>query len=127
MARTMMALGAFRFGLRHNAYSSLQQDWQFKFGDVQRLGNRAATHFTGWDPEPITIQGTVYTMSQGNLGQIQQMAEYGKTGKPLIMVDGTGFSYGKVVIRSLQEGKRYFFPNGSPRAIDFTIEVTQYG
>ena len=46
-------------------------------------------------------------------------------GKAWPLVDGTGRVHGAFVITDIDEGLKEFFPDGTPRKIDFSIELLE--
>ncbi|SUJ23460.1 Phage protein U [Sphingomonas paucimobilis] len=45
------------------------------------------------------------------------------TGDAWPLVDGRGYVYGAFVITGLTETLKHFWPDGTPRQIDFAIEL----
>lgn len=124
---TMMALGVFRFGLDTQAFQQARRAWSFRHTDHARIGVLSATQYMGEDPHTISLSGVLYPEYKGGLGQISGMAAVAKTGAPLLMVDGTGLLWGRMVIVGLQQTATHFKPNGSPKKIEFSIELKSYG
>ena len=48
-------------------------------------------------------------------------------GEPHLLVDGSGYVWGKWVIEKIDEQQSYFFEDGRPRKIEFHLELTEYG
>jgi uncharacterized protein len=46
-------------------------------------------------------------------------------GRPQALVEGTGIVYGSYVINSLSETKKELFNDGTPRMIEFQLQLTR--
>ena len=53
-------------------------------------------------------------------------AEAGK-GQPLMLVDGQGEVWQQWVITRVEETRRVFFADGTPRKIKFRLDLRRYG
>lgn len=126
MAGVMMALGPFRFSVDTAAYKQLRRDIRFDWRRLNRLGNKPKLQFLGADAEAIELSGTIYPQYRGGLTQIEQIEVLAGTGKPLLMVDGLGFVWGKYCVLGIGETREAFFENGVPRKIGFTISLLEY-
>lgn len=126
----MAKLGSYMFSLDTAAFQSLVRDTQFRWASIQRVGNRSAHQFTGYDDETIELAGIIYPHFRGGIGQIELMrAEAGK-GVPLALTyafNRVGEYAGLWCIRSIRETRREFFSNGLPRAIEFSLSLVAYG
>jgi phage protein U len=78
------------------------------------------------------MTGTIYPEYKGGFGQVSLMRKEADKGKPLTLlsmsetVDSSGLIVGDFVIVSVSETHRMFRGDGSPRAIEFSIELKQY-
>lgn len=123
----MMALGAFRFSLDTAAYQSLERSHSWRWEGIDRIGVRPAQQFVGPGEETVTMSGSIYPAYRGGLKQLPAMRAEADKGEPLLLVDGTGLSWGQYCITKIDETQTVFFSNGMPRKIDFTISLTAYG
>jgi len=121
----MLALGLFVFMRQTLPYQTMQRDSTFRWPSNARMGKRNAFQYTGPENDTITITGELFPEITGgtlSLSAVRLMAEQGKAW-PLI--EGTGMIYGMFVINSVSETGALFYPDGSPRKINFTLKLTR--
>lgn len=120
----LMSLGFFVFMRQTLPYqeSSRELSWNHPTNNV--VGKLPRTQFTGKSSETITLSGTLMpeiTGSKMSLLALELMAEKGKA-YPLI--DGSTFMIkGWFVIEQISEQCTYFFGDGTPRRIDFSMTL----
>jgi phage protein U len=128
----MLALGDYRFSVDTAAYQSLQQSQTWGWVEQARVGGQPLLQLTGKALRSITMTGTIYPEYKGGFTQVSLMRKEADKGKPLTLlsmsetVDGSGLIVGDFVIMSISETHRVFRKDGSPRAIEFSIELKQY-
>lgn len=127
MAEIMMALGDYRFALSTAAYRELARTSEWRWAEQERVGVKAALQYVGPSGDNITLQGVVYPHYWGGLGQINAMRAQADTGKPLILVDGTGKVWGKWCITKIAERQTHHLPNGVPLKMEFDLTLREYG
>lgn len=121
----MLALGLFVFMRQTLPYQTMQRDSTFRWPSNARMGKRNAFQYNGPENDTITISGELFPEITGgtlSLSAVRLMAEQGKAW-PLI--EGTGMIYGMFVINSVSETGALFYPDGSPRKINFTLKLTR--
>lgn len=121
----MMALGLYVFGLYTVPYQQLQRQINWRHPAVSRIGKRPARQFIGPGDDTITLSGVLFPELTGgkiSLAALKAMADEG-TAWPLI--EGTGIFYGLYVIEELSQTDAVFFPDGSPRRIEFSLKLTR--
>ncbi len=119
----MMCLGQFVFELKTAPYQSFQRQNGWRHPSNARLGLRPARQFIGPDDETVTLSGVLLPELAGNalsLGELRGMAD---DGDAYVLVDGTGKLYGRYVIESIEETGTFFFRDGTPRRIEFSIAM----
>lgn len=128
----MLALGDYRFSVDTAAYQSLQQSQSWGWVEQARVGSQPLLQLTGKALRSITMTGTIFPEYKGGFGQVSLMRKEADKGKPLTLlsmsetVDASGLIVGDFVIVSVSETHRAFRKDGSPRAIEFSIELKQY-
>lgn len=122
----MMMLGPFMFALDTAAYQSLSRTTEYRWADLERIGNRPMSQYTGMGKETVELDGVIYPHFKGGLHQVQAMRELAGLGKPLPMVDGTGKIWGEWVIEQVQETLRVLAKNGAPLKIEFKLNLKYY-
>jgi len=121
----MLALGLFVFMRQTLPFQGMSRSSAFNWKNNARVGKRAAYQYIGPGEETINITGDLYPEFTGgvlSLSAIRLMAEQGGAW-PLI--DGTGMIYGMYVISNVTENGSEFYSDGSPRKINFTLELTR--
>lgn len=119
----LMSLGLFPFSLPTLAHDDLSRRTAWRHTTSPRVGAPDATQYVGPGEETISIGGTAHaelTDGRANLDQLRDMAG---TGQAWPLVDGAGTVFGAFVIQTLDEKHKALFPDGTPRAIDFSIEL----
>ncbi|MBR8055655.1 phage tail protein [Burkholderia vietnamiensis] len=120
----MMSLGQFVFSLPTLAYQELHRRTSWKHASTSRVGGRNARQFTGPGDDAITLSGW-FAPDQGigkasSLTDLRTMAD---DGDAYALVDGTGTVYGAFVIEGLDEGQALHMKDGTPRRIEFTLNL----
>jgi|TARA_Y100000389_G_scaffold179538_1_gene193675 uncharacterized protein len=123
----MMILGAYRFAVKNSTYQTLKRQSEYKWQEVNRLGSNPALQFTGFGVETIDLEGIIYPHFKGGLKQITLMRVQAGLGKPLFLISGNGFAFGRWCISKISENQSNFLKDGSPRKIEFSITLKRYG
>ena len=97
----MMILGAYRFAVKNSAYQTLKRQSEYKWQEVNRLGSNPALQFTGFGVETIDLEGIIYPHFKGGLKQITLMRSQAGLGKPLFLISGNGFAFGRWCISKI--------------------------
>lgn len=83
--------------------------------------------FLGPATDQITLDGVLFPGFSGRQSTIDGMKESGDKGEPLMLTDGMGRVYGKMVIVSIAENRSVFLDTGAARRIEFSITLQEYG
>jgi len=130
MNEIMLALGDYRFSVATAAFQDLNRSRSWEWAEQARVGEFPSMQFTGKSNPVITMSGVVYPYYKGGFEQVAAMAREADKGVPLDLVafdsSGAGINLGEWVIIALSDRQRSFFPNGAPRAIDFTLSIKRY-
>ncbi len=121
----MMALGMFVFSLPTLAYQEIQRKSGWRHARSGRIGAIDATQFVGRENDTITLSGTAYAELMAGRASIDELRDMAAQGKAWSLIDGTGRVYGTFVITGIDEGMKEFFADGTPRRVDFTIELLE--
>jgi uncharacterized protein len=130
----MMALGEFRFSIETAAFQSLQQSYQWSWVEQSRVGSQPLLQYTGKSLPSISISGTIYPYYKGGFSQVDKMIAQADKAIPLDMVtfdakdtnNGKGVILGQWVIVSISRTHRSLKSDGTPKAIEFSMELKQY-
>jgi len=119
----MLALGMFVFSLSTVAYQELQRQTDWRHASNSRIGAPPARQFVGRGEDAITLPGIILPELAGSPLSLDALRLMANTGKPWPVVEGSGRIYGLWVIESLSETKTFFFRDGTPRRIEFTLSL----
>lgn len=119
----MMALGMFVFSLSTVAYQELQRQTEWRHVSNTRIGTAPARQFVGRGDDSITLPGVILPELAGSVLSLDTLRLMANTGKAWPMVEGSGRIYGLWVIESLSETKTVFFRDGTPRRLEFTLNL----
>jgi len=121
----MMSLGTFVFSLSTAAYQQLQRQMSWRHPTSERVGARAARQFVGPGEETIDLSGVIHAELADDLLTLDVLRELAAEGRSLALVEGNGTVYGAYVILSINEGRTEFFSDGTPRRIDFQLQLAR--
>ncbi|MGC2960186.1 phage tail protein [Paraburkholderia graminis] len=122
----MMSLGQFVFSLSTLAYQELQRRTSWKHPSTSRVGGRNARQYTGQGDDTISLTGW-FAPDQGigKLSSLTELRAMGDEGDAYVLVDGTGTVFGAFLLEGVDEGQSLQQKDGTPRRIDFTINLTR--
>lgn len=119
----MMALGMFVFSLHTAAYQELQRQTDWRHPTSGRVGTNPARQFAGRGEDAITLPGLLLPELAGTRLSLDAIRTMADTGKAFPMINGSGYVMGIWVIESVSETQTLFFQDGTPRRIEFTINL----
>lgn len=127
MAQTVLIrLGPFKFSIRTLNLQDLDRIWDYRWEAVNRVGERPAMQFMGPGEETVGLRGIIYPHYMGGFGQLERMRESAAGGNPYHLATGYGRNYGKWCIKSIGDQHTLLFPDGSPRKVEFDIDLVHY-
>jgi len=119
----MLSFGQFVFSLNTLAYQQLQRATAWRHAQNARVGARAASQFVGPDDETINLDGVLMPEVAGQRASLDTLRDMGGQGAAWPLVDGNGVVYGAFVLLSVHETGTLFFADGTPRRIEFALEL----
>ena len=122
-----MALGDYRFSLETAPYQSLVRSTEYRWQAQDRVGRRPAQQYLGIGQDEVTLEGTIYPEFRGGLGHLDRMREEAERGAPLLMTDSTGRVWRRWVISRVEETQPVFAVAGTPRKVEFGLQLPRYG
>lgn len=123
----MMALGAFRFGMRNESYQQLERQTSYRWEGLNRVGRAPLMQYLGPGEDVITLSGTIHPHYRGGLHQVELMRAQAHLGIPMMLTSGMGVIFKRWAITEVSETKTYFMADGAPRQIDFTLTLKAAG
>ena len=120
----MMIFGMFVFSIPTATYQQLQRSTTWNHANNSRVGSMPAYQYVGKGEDKITLDGSIVPEfgSQLSLTALRTM---GDTGKSFPLIAGNGKIYGLWVLDSVEETQTYFFKNGKPRKVEFSLKLTK--
>jgi phage protein U len=119
----LLAIGLFPFSIPTMVHDDLQRRASWKHATSQRIGARDATQFVGVGTETLSIRGTAYAELSDGRASLDELRAMADTGNAWSVVDGAGQVYGAFVIEGIDEGLKELGRDGTPRKIDFSIDL----
>ena len=127
MIDIMMVLGAYFFSIDTAAYQDLVRTNEYRWPSQDRITRKPALQYVGPGHETICLNGVIYPEYKGGLYQMELLRAEAGLDVPQLLVDGTGLVWGKYVIERIEETKTVFFSDGTPRKIEFKLDLRRYG
>ena len=123
----MLGLGDYRFSVDTAAYQELVRTSEYRWQAQERLRNRPAQQYLGPGEESIGLTGILYPAYRGGLGQLDAIRAEAGQGQPLMLTSGSGDVLGKWCITQVEETRRIFDHDGTPRQVEFRLRIVRYG
>lgn len=121
----MMILGMFVFTLKNITYQNLNQKTKWRHASNSRIGAMPAYQFLGRGENTITLSGSIMPSFKGSPKSLVSLSNMADKGKAYPLIGGNGKVWGQYVIESIEQTDTIFFKDGTPRKIDFTMELIQ--
>lgn len=121
----LMALGQFVFSMSTLAYQDMQRQSQWRHPSHSRVGARPGRQYIGPGEETITLKGVIAPELTGSTKTLDEVRAMAGTGQAWSLVSGTGDVYGAYVIESVSETSSHFLPDGTPRRIEFSLQIAR--
>ncbi|HEK1560297.1 TPA: phage tail protein, partial [Pseudomonas aeruginosa] len=96
---------------------------EWRHASSSRIGAQPARQFVGRGDDTITLPGVLLPELAGSALSLDVLRQMADTGSAWPMVEGTGRIYGLWVIERVTETRTLFFADGTPRRIEFSLEL----
>jgi phage protein U len=116
----VLSFGPYKFSPTSLRYSK-EKRWS-----IVDIGKMPSLQNIGQGAENIDIEGVIYLNNLNGLNQLNSMKEAEKKQEPRTVVDSLGNVLGQFVITRLEEKQMYFFPNGLPKKVEFSLSLKRY-
>lgn len=120
----MMIFGMFVFSLTTATYQSLQRSTSWNHASNSRVGSMPAYQYVGKGEDTITLDGSIVP-EFGQQLSITALRVMGDTGKSFPLIAGNGKIYGMWKIDSVEETQTYFYKDGLPKKVEFSLKLTK--
>lgn len=120
----MMILGMFVFSIPTATYQSLQRSTAWNHASNSRVGSMPAYQYVGKGEDTITLEGSIVP-EFGQQLSITALRVMGDTGKSFPLIAGNGKIYGIWKLDSVDETQTYFFKDGLPKKVEFSLKLTK--
>lgn len=119
----LAAIGMFTFETSTALYDQFRRRRSWRHPSNERVGARPASQFAGAGDDVFNLVGRIFPGQLGDPASIDELARMAGTGQAFPLVDGEGVVYGAFVIENLEETGRELMDGGTPRVIDFSIDL----
>jgi hypothetical protein len=119
----LLSLGMFVFAIDKLLHDELQVRSDWKHAGNPRIGARDALQFLGPGTETVSLNGSAMAELCDGRVSLDELRDMAGTGESHALVDATGRIYGNFVITAIDERHKHILPDGTPRRIDFGIDL----
>lgn len=120
----MMIFGMFVFSIPTATYQSLQRTTTWNHVSNSRVDAGPAYQFLGKGEDTITLDGSIVPEFGSQLS-ITALRIMGDTGMAFPLIAGNGKIYGLWKLDSVDETQTFFFDNGKPRKVEFSLKLSK--
>ncbi len=119
----MMSLGVFVFEIGTLPYQELRRRTDWRHASSSRVGARPAGQFVGPGEDRISLSGWIAPEVAGDPTSLDTLRDMADEGESYPLVDGAGNVLGAFVIDSVDESQSVFLQDGTPRKIEFGLDL----
>ncbi|NYZ64441.1 phage tail protein [Endozoicomonas sp. SM1973] len=118
----------FHFSISTAAYDDLTITDSYRWATQDRISYLPATQYLGPGLTTIALKGIIYTqLNKNSYFLLDKLRNLAGKGEPFLLSAGTGKIQGLYLIESITDQQNFFFSDGLPRKISFTINLKQFG
>ncbi|WP_448134505.1 phage tail protein [Stenotrophomonas rhizophila] len=99
----------------------MTHDLSWRHARTERVGAIATSQFVGPGDDSIQLSGLIAPPLTGQYSSLATLREMADTGRPWALVTGDGLLLGAFAITTLKETQSLFFPDGTPRKVEFQL------
>ncbi|WP_227513647.1 phage tail protein [Moraxella catarrhalis] len=115
----------FVFSLNKVSYQNLSHKTSWRHTSNSRIGTLPAYQFLGRGDNTLTLSGSIMPGFKGSPKSLVELSNMADKGKAYPLISGNRRVWGQYVIEEIEETQTIFFKDGTPRKIEFTIELRQ--
>ena len=123
----LAALGLFVFEAATFPFAELAARADWRHASAPRVGARDASQYIGPGEETISLPGALLPEAGASFGAIATLRAMAEEGEAWPFIDGGGTVWGSYIIVSMDQRRRAMLVDGTPRVIDFTLELRRVG
>ena len=121
----MICYGFFVFSLKTLPYKNMKINKSWSWASNNRVNKRSALQFTGPNNETINLSGSVYSEITHGRVSLEVLERMAYLSVPMPLIEGDGVPLGFFVLNSVEKTYTELDRHGSPKKIDFTINLTK--
>ena len=121
-----MRLGRFRFGIRKVGYTDLERTINFALAPQERLFTRTSQQYMGIGEETVKLNGMLFPKDP-RFGGLRELNAMRGASKSYGLGSSLGYWMGRWFVRSVTDVQSHFHPDGTPRKVEFTVELVHAG
>ena len=118
-ARSMLWWGAFAFGVDTATFEMLERRAEWRWAEVERVGRRAALHYTGPGTSTVRVEGEILPAWRGRPSSLEAVMDMADTPAALTT---SRLVLGTYVLTSLTDRRTELLADGTPRKTTYEIE-----
>lgn len=122
-APVMLTFGPIAFSVSAAAFQQFQRSTRYRWPAHERVGVRPVYQYTGPGEESIAISGAIFPTYRGRPSALEELRSLAGEGKPRLLTAGTGESFGRWFIDSVDEERSFLFADGAPRKVTYTLKL----
>ena len=119
----LACLGLFVFDLASFPFAEMSHRTDGRQAKPDRIGARAASQYLGPGDETVSLAGAIVPEVAGSYGAISTLKEMADQGEAWPLVDGSGTVWGNFRIVGMDARRRHMLVDGTPRLVDFTLDL----
>ena len=119
----LAALGLFVFEAASFPFAELDRRTEWRHARAARIGAFDASQYVGPGADQVTIAGALVPEAGASYAAIDTLRRMADEGDIYQLVDGAGSVWGGFVIVGMEERRRHLMIDGTPRMIDFSLQL----
>ncbi|MEC7119010.1 MAG: phage tail protein [Pseudomonadota bacterium] len=119
----LLSLGLFIFATGQTAIDEIQRKTSYRYGTGNAIGVLPTLQFLGQDNDRMVLPGVLYPEITDHPIVLDELRSMAKTGQSYALLGGDGTYFGLWKITDIEETRKYFLTDGTPRKIEFSLSL----
>lgn len=124
MAASMFTLGPVVLSVPALAATEAVRTARHRWTPQERIGARPGWQWLGPGEEALVLSGVSIVLAAGTADAVSALRRAAADGEALSLADGDGQVLGRWGVRSVEERRRGIRADGTPRRVDWRLELT---